>query len=185
MEKLLTKFYLLSPLVEVIAGFLFYFLIPGHLTITDRASIFKPLRNNVLQNFSPSSSSVPSPSSSFDPAASSSSNPNAPSEVISTFKPPPPIPVVKVLEWGQDLHKFSEPFDIILGADIIYIEDTFQDLLQTLLHLSNEDTLILLSCRIRYERDNNFLDMMKEKFQVEHVLHDSERGIEIYSAKKL
>nr|XP_054767020.1 protein N-lysine methyltransferase METTL21A-like [Lytechinus pictus] len=159
----------------------------GRVTITDRASIFKPLRKNILFNFqtSSSSSSLPAPSSTTDSSVSSCSNTNAPSEVNSTFKPQSSTPKVKVLEWGQDLHKFSEPFDIIIGADIVYIEDTFRELLQTLLHLSNKNTLILLSCRIRYKRDNNFLDMMKTKFQVEHVFHDIERGIEIYSARKL
>uniref|UniRef100_A0A8C5R3T7 Protein N-lysine methyltransferase METTL21A n=1 Tax=Leptobrachium leishanense TaxID=445787 RepID=A0A8C5R3T7_9ANUR len=70
---------------------------------------------------------------------------------------------IKPLTWGQSLENFPT-FDVIVGADIIYLEETFPDLLKTILHLSSEHTLVLLSCRLRYQRDQNFLDMMKEHF---------------------
>ncbi|XP_021119217.1 protein N-lysine methyltransferase METTL21A isoform X3 [Heterocephalus glaber] len=73
--------------------------------------------------------------------------------------------VVKELTWGQNLESFSPgEFDLILGADIIYLEETFTDLLQTLEYLCNDHSVILLACRIRYERDNNFLAMMERQF---------------------
>lgn len=62
--------------------------------------------------------------------------------------------VVKELTWGKDLGSFPPgAFDFILGADIIYLEETFAELLRTLEHLCSEQTVILLSCRIRYERE--------------------------------
>ncbi|XP_054579448.1 protein N-lysine methyltransferase METTL21A isoform X1 [Eptesicus fuscus] len=76
-----------------------------------------------------------------------------------------PKAVVKELTWGQDLGSFSPgEFDLILGADIIYLEETFTDLLQTLVHLCGNHSVILLACRIRYERDNNFLAMLERQF---------------------
>ncbi|XP_063093434.1 protein N-lysine methyltransferase METTL21A isoform X2 [Cavia porcellus] len=73
--------------------------------------------------------------------------------------------VVKELTWGQNLESFSPgEFDLILGADIIYLEETFKDLLQTLGYLCGDHSVILLACRIRYERDNNFLAMMERQF---------------------
>ncbi|XP_055107262.1 protein N-lysine methyltransferase METTL21A-like [Symphalangus syndactylus] len=66
-----------------------------------------------------------------------------------------PKTVVKELTWGQNLGSFSPgEFDLILGADIIYLEETFTDLFQTLEHLCSNHCVILLACRIRYERDD-------------------------------
>ncbi|XP_008515119.2 protein N-lysine methyltransferase METTL21A isoform X1 [Equus przewalskii] len=76
-----------------------------------------------------------------------------------------PKAVVKELTWGQNLGSFSSgEFDLILGADIIYLEETFTDLLQTLEHLCSNHSVILLACRIRYERDSNFLAMLERQF---------------------
>ncbi|KAJ8320033.1 hypothetical protein KUTeg_001620 [Tegillarca granosa] len=92
---------------------------------------------------------------------------------------------VRELDWTDDLKDYKPDFDIILGADIIYIEDLFPDLLKTLLHLSNEKTLILISCHIRYDRDQRFLNMVKEKFTTTEVYFDKDRNIHIYQAKKI
>ena len=94
------------------------------------------------------------------------------------------VPVhITALDWTQDLSKF-EQFDIILGADIVYIEDSFDDLLRTFVHLSRKDTVIYLSCRIRYERDTNFLTQMETKFYIEEILYDSKTDVKLYKAHK-
>ncbi|XP_071977148.1 protein N-lysine methyltransferase METTL21A isoform X3 [Engystomops pustulosus] len=90
---------------------------------------------------------------------------------------------VKPLNWGVGLENYS-PFDVILGADIIYLEETFQDLLKTLIHLSSEHTVILLSCRLRYQRDHNFLDMMRKHFTVDQVHYDKNLDVYIFKAWK-
>ncbi|XP_040416657.1 protein N-lysine methyltransferase METTL21A isoform X1 [Cygnus olor] len=96
-----------------------------------------------------------------------------------------PRAVVKELTWGKDLGNFPPgAFDFVLGADIIYLEETFGELLQTLEHLCSEQTVILLSCRIRYERDNNFLKMLKGHFSVYEVHYDSSKDIHIYKAQR-
>ncbi|XP_068101070.1 protein N-lysine methyltransferase METTL21A [Hyperolius riggenbachi] len=91
---------------------------------------------------------------------------------------------VKPLTWGRGLNDFSS-FNVVLGADIIYLEETFQDLLKTMLHLSTEKTVILLSCRLRYQRDHHFLDMMREHFSVVQVHYDKNVDVHIYKAQKL
>ena len=89
------------------------------------------------------------------------------------------------LTWGQSISDFEAPFDIILGADIIYIEETFQELLKTLLELTGKKTVVLLSCRIRYDRDNKFLELLGTKFSVKKVLYNEDTDIVIYKAMKL
>lgn len=96
-----------------------------------------------------------------------------------------PKVVIKELTWGQNLESFSPgEFDLILGADVIYLEDTFADLLRTLEHLCSNHSVILLACRIRYERDSNFLTMLERQFTVSKVHYDPERDVHIYKAQK-
>ncbi|NWX79036.1 MT21A methyltransferase, partial [Alca torda] len=103
---------------------------------------------------------------------------NLPSELC-------PRAVVKELTWGKDLDNFPPgAFDFILGADIVYLEETFAELLQTLEHLCSEQTVILLSCRIRYERDHKFLKMLRGRFSVYEVHYDSSKDVHIYKAQK-
>ncbi|NXW75550.1 MT21A methyltransferase, partial [Hirundo rustica] len=93
--------------------------------------------------------------------------------------------VVKELTWGKDLDNFPPgAFDFVLGADIVYLEETFVELLQTLEHLCSERTVILLSCRIRYERDLKFLKMLRERFSVSEVHYDSSKDVHIYKAQR-
>lgn len=88
------------------------------------------------------------------------------------------------LDWTRDLGKFNGTFDAILGADIVYVEEAFDDLLKVLIQLSDQNTVILLSCKIRYDRDSNFLHRLKEFFQVDKVLHDNSRDIDLYKVVK-
>ncbi|NWH18047.1 MT21A methyltransferase, partial [Grus americana] len=96
-----------------------------------------------------------------------------------------PRAVVKELTWGRDLGNFPPgAFDFVLGADIVYLEETFAELLQTLEHLCSEQTVILLSCRIRYERDHKFLKMLRDRFSVYEIHYDSSKDVHIYKAQK-
>ncbi|CAM5147888.1 unnamed protein product [Eretmochelys imbricata] len=96
-----------------------------------------------------------------------------------------PRAVVKELTWGRNLGNFAPgKFDFILGADIIYLEDTFADLLQTLEHLCSEHTVILLSCRIRYQRDQNFLEMLEGRFSVREIHYDPSKDVRVFKAQR-
>lgn len=92
---------------------------------------------------------------------------------------------VSELTWGEHLDRYpAGGFDMILGADIVYLEDTFIPLLNTLEYLCSDSTTVLLSCKIRYERDNDFLNMLKRRFWVEKVHYDKERDIHIFKGTK-
>lgn len=91
---------------------------------------------------------------------------------------------VQALDWRENLESRTKTYDVILGADIIYIEETFPDLLRTIEHLSDENTLVYISCRIRYTRDSNFLQMLSEVFDLKKVHVDRARDITIYKGKK-
>ncbi|XP_049919338.1 protein N-lysine methyltransferase METTL21A [Epinephelus moara] len=94
--------------------------------------------------------------------------------------------VVSELTWGVGLDRYpAEGFDLVLGADIVYLENTFVSLLQTLEHLCSDTTVVLLACKIRYNRDTDFLSMMKQRFVVEEVYYDKQRDIHVYKSWKL
>ncbi|KAM4710785.1 protein N-lysine methyltransferase METTL21A [Anableps anableps] len=93
--------------------------------------------------------------------------------------------VVSELTWGQGLERFpAGGFDLVLGADIVYLEESFPSLLQTLEHLCSDRTVVFLACKIRYERDTNFLSMLRRGFAVEGVHYDTHRDIHLYKASR-
>ena len=92
---------------------------------------------------------------------------------------------VSELTWGQNLDEFEAKYDVILGADIVYIRETFMDLIKTLKHLSDGKTVILMSSKLRYDRDTEFYQLMSESFSISEVHYDKIRDIHVYSAKKL
>lgn len=69
---------------------------------------------------------------------------------------------VAQFEWGEDPSRFKPPFDLVLAADVIYIEDTFPLLIKSLAELSNRETVILISCKRRYERDDRFFELLRD-----------------------
>lgn len=94
--------------------------------------------------------------------------------------------VVSELSWGEGLELYpAGGFDLVLGADIIYLEDTFAPLLWTLEHLCSDSTLVLLACKIRYQRDTDFLTLLGQRFRVQEVHHDKERDVRVFQAWKL
>lgn len=92
---------------------------------------------------------------------------------------------IKELEWGQDVSSFSPPFDFVLGADVVYIEETFNDLQKTLQDLCDENSIVLLSCKIRYDRDKRFFELLSKYFRHETVMYDQEMDIIVYEARKI
>ncbi|KAJ3584755.1 hypothetical protein NHX12_015250 [Muraenolepis orangiensis] len=92
---------------------------------------------------------------------------------------------VSELTWGEGLERFpAGGYSVVLGADIVYLEDTFPALLRTLHHLCSGTTLVLLACRIRYDRDSRFLEALREGFSVEEVHYDPQRDVHVYRALK-
>lgn len=91
---------------------------------------------------------------------------------------------VKELEWGK-LHNFENCFyDYVFGADIIYLEESFDALIKTLHHFSKSNsnlTKIILSQKLRYDRVEKFLRKLETVFlTVKLVYQDFDSSIVIY-----
>eukprot|EP00058_Branchiostoma_floridae_P016368 XP_002601856.1 hypothetical protein BRAFLDRAFT_75929 [Branchiostoma floridae] len=79
-------------------------------------------------------------------------------------------PTVRPLTWGKNLAAFPTygvHYDYVIGIEVVYIEDVFQDLITTIKYLSDKDTRILIGYQIRVkERDSKFVRLFKEHFRV-------------------
>ena len=81
------------------------------------------------------------------------------------------------LNWKENLTKnwSGKWFDYIIGADLVYIEDLFEDLIRVFQYFSdiNENIEIFLSGQIRYEkRFSKFKTLLHQSFKVEYLLED-------------
>ncbi|KAK9456434.1 putative methyltransferase-domain-containing protein [Dipodascopsis uninucleata] len=76
-----------------------------------------------------------------------------------------------VIDWGTKLDKeILEPFpDVILAADCVYFEPAFPLLYQTLLDLSNKDSVIFMSYKKRRRADVRFFKSIKKDFVIEEI----------------
>ena len=83
------------------------------------------------------------------------------------------------MDWSdRDNELYNKKWDYVIGADIIYIESSFADLLSTMRQLQTDH--LILSCRLRYAKDHKFIKRAKEYFDVEKLLYDGHRDIYIY-----
>ena len=90
---------------------------------------------------------------------------------------------VSRLEWGQDVSDFGPPFELILAADVVYVEETFPLLIHSLRELSDVNTVVLLSCKRRYERDDRFFELLHLSFDSE-VLQSDDHDLRLYRVRK-
>ena len=92
---------------------------------------------------------------------------------------------VSHLEWGKNVSGFSPPYDVILAADVIYAEESFASLLNTLGKLSDVNSTILISCMHRYDRVEKFLAQVasENKFRSSTVVNQG--NLNIYQLFKL
>ena len=82
--------------------------------------------------------------------------------------------IVTNLSWEKkdDIDKIkklmdNKPFDVIIGSELIYLDDLFDDLINVLREFSDENTFIILSYKIRLpSMIENFLDKLKKFFEI-------------------
>ncbi|XP_074532771.1 EEF1A lysine methyltransferase 3-like [Halichoeres trimaculatus] len=93
-------------------------------------------------------------------------------------------PVALPLSWGEDQMNFPSDWDLVLGADIVYLPETYQPLVETLAHLCKSGGLVYLSSKMRKEHgtQNFYEDYLPNRFNVERVHHDEKQNISIYRA---
>merc|ERR1712179_878848 len=83
--------------------------------------------------------------------------------------------VLKPLDWCTDLKESGwalEDFDLIIGADLVYLEDLFEHLLETISFFlkMNPNAHMLLSGKIRYaKRYAKFKRLAEKRFRVERL----------------
>ncbi|XP_019412018.1 PREDICTED: protein-lysine methyltransferase METTL21B [Crocodylus porosus] len=89
---------------------------------------------------------------------------------------------IRALSWGLDHEQFPSGYDVILGADIIYLRDTYPLLLRTLQHLSGPGSTIYLASKMRQEHGTTdfFETLLPRHFACELVQRDEQENISIY-----
>ncbi|XP_077097993.1 EEF1A lysine methyltransferase 3-like [Siphateles boraxobius] len=97
---------------------------------------------------------------------------------------PSAAPAVLPLSWGRDHDSFSSDWEFVLGADIVYMPETFPLLLDTLVHLCKDGAVVFLASPMRREHGaHDFYNCVLPKmFKVELVQRDPESNINIYKA---
>uniref|UniRef100_A0A6I8RXI0 EEF1A lysine methyltransferase 3 n=1 Tax=Xenopus tropicalis TaxID=8364 RepID=A0A6I8RXI0_XENTR len=95
-------------------------------------------------------------------------------------------PQVCALSWGLDQEKFPQDYDFVLGADIVYLHDTYPLLIQTLQYLCGPQTSIFLSSKMRQEHGTMhfFQDILPQYFASELVKRNKDEEINIYKVTR-
>jgi len=75
---------------------------------------------------------------------------------------------VKELFWGTDTSSLDPPFEIILGADVVYEIQLFPELIQSLRDLCGPNTVILLALEHRWKDIESWFFADLEKYFINH-----------------
>ncbi|KAM6471314.1 EEF1A lysine methyltransferase 3 isoform 2-T2 [Liasis olivaceus] len=89
---------------------------------------------------------------------------------------------VCALSWGLDHKDFPQNYDLILGADIVYLKDTYPLLIRTLQHLCGAQSTIYLSSKMREEHSTVlfFETLLPEHFTTKLAFRNEAENINIY-----
>lgn len=100
---------------------------------------------------------------------------NLPAECLAQTK-------VCALSWGLDHMEFPSDYDFILGADIVYLKDTYPSLIRTFQHLCGPQSTIYLSSKMRQEHSTVlfFETLLPMHFTSKLAFRDENENINIY-----
>ncbi|ETE61267.1 Methyltransferase-like protein 21B, partial [Ophiophagus hannah] len=89
---------------------------------------------------------------------------------------------VCALSWGLDHKDFPQNYDLILGADIVYLKDTYPLLIQTLQHVCGAQSIIYLSSKMREEHSTAqfFETLLPMHFTTKLTFRNETENINIY-----
>ncbi|XP_067847266.1 EEF1A lysine methyltransferase 3-like [Heptranchias perlo] len=93
---------------------------------------------------------------------------------------------VSDLRWGKNEDQFPTDYDFILGSDIVYSPHDFPSLIKTLQHLSNQNTIIYISSKMRETMGAiDFHEkLLPQHFNSELVHRNEEKEINVYKVTK-
>ncbi|XP_074836335.1 EEF1A lysine methyltransferase 3 [Carettochelys insculpta] len=89
---------------------------------------------------------------------------------------------VCALSWGLNHEEFPRDYDFILGADVVYLKDTYPLLIRTLQHLCGSHSTIYLSSKMRQEHSTAvfYERLLPLHFTSELAHRDENENINIY-----
>ncbi|XP_041035214.1 EEF1A lysine methyltransferase 3-like [Carcharodon carcharias] len=94
---------------------------------------------------------------------------------------------VRALSWGYDHTSFPSDYDYILCADIMYDSESFPLILKTLLHLSNENTIIYFASTmsIGHGLINSGYKFLSQHFNSKLVYRNEAKDVRVYKMTKM
>ena len=79
------------------------------------------------------------------------------------------------LYWANSaqIQALSPPFDVVVAADVVYLEETVKPLVDTMLEMVADDGVVLLGYQLRSpEADKLFWEVCREVFEIQMVPHE-------------
>lgn len=79
------------------------------------------------------------------------------------------------LYWANSaqVKALSPPFDVVIAADVVYLEETVRPLVETMVEMLTDNGVVLLGYQLRSpEADKLFWEVSGEVFEIEKVPHE-------------
>lgn len=74
--------------------------------------------------------------------------------------------VVKKHRWGESMENLGAPFDVVVAADVVYIEEYFEPLVWSLAEASTPETKILFAYKSRWQAiEVQFFEILGKRFR--------------------
>ena len=108
--------------------------------------------------------------------------------------------VVTELSWEkkEDIEKVkkymdNKPFDLVIGSELVYLDDLFDDLINVIRTFSDENTFIILSYKVRLpSMVEDFTNKLKKYFEIIYIdyqlkneLYPNPEKLQLIQIKKL
>ncbi|XP_072329512.1 EEF1A lysine methyltransferase 3-like [Scyliorhinus torazame] len=89
---------------------------------------------------------------------------------------------VRSLRWGRDHHLFPSDYDYILGSDIVTFHQDVPFILESLLHLSNEKTIVYFASTMYYNQQSISEGhlTLSQYFETELVCRYEAKDVNVY-----
>jgi len=91
---------------------------------------------------------------------------------------------VKVLGWGETTaaEVLGPPFDVLVGSDVVYREEFFKPLIQTIGWLMSERSILILAHKNRGLSEEKFFFWLKREFDLVEHLQPSQLSSEFFNS---